>query len=119
MGGNPHGPLTTTNSHEELTMADANLKPRRARDEPITRISVALEADRTQEHNRRTAFPWMQITDAMLERAGFLPGHQVLFTIDYRLGHITITPDYDYRVAGRYMTAPETGAMLQRRSKRK
>jgi len=26
MGGNPYDPLTTTNSSEELTMADANLK---------------------------------------------------------------------------------------------
>ncbi|MFM0152737.1 hypothetical protein PQR05_22910 [Paraburkholderia sediminicola] len=99
-------------------MADANLKPRRARDEHITRISVALEADHTHEHGRRTAFPWMRVTDAMLEHAGFLPGHQVLFSIDYRLGQITITADYDYRVASRYMTAPETEAMLQRRSKR-
>jgi hypothetical protein len=118
MGGNPYGPLTTTNSPKELTMANANLKPRRARDEQVTRISVALEADRTHEHGRRTAFPWMRVTDAMLEHAGFLPGHQVLFSIDYRLGQITITADYDYRVASRYMTAPETEAMLQRRSKR-
>jgi hypothetical protein len=118
MGGNPYGPLTTTNSLRELIMADANLKPRRARDEHVTRISVALEADHTHEHARRTIFPWMQITNAMLEHAGFLPGNQVLFSIDYRLGHITITPDYDYRVAGRYMSTPETEAMLQRRSKR-
>jgi toxic protein SymE len=54
----------------------------------------------------------------LLEHAGFLPSNQVLFSIDYRPGHITITPDHDYRVAGRYMTAPETKAMLQRRSKR-
>lgn len=119
MGGNPYGPLTTTSSLGELTMADANLKPRRARDEHVTRISVALEPGRTHEHGRCTAFPWMQVTDAMLEHAGFLPGHKVLFSIDYRLGQITITPDYDYRVAGRYMTAPETEAMLQRRSKRR
>lgn len=99
-------------------MANANLKPRRTRDEHVTRISVALEADRTHEHARSTTFPWMRITNAMLEHAGFLPGNQVLFSIDYRLGHITITPDYDYRVAGTYMSAPETEAMLQRRSKR-
>ncbi|MBB5542310.1 hypothetical protein A8H39_18245 [Paraburkholderia fungorum] len=99
-------------------MADTNLKPRRARGEHATRISVALEADSTSEHGRRTAFPWMQVTNAMLEHAGFLPGNQVLFSIDYRHGHITITPDYDYRVAGRYMTATEANAMLQRRSKR-
>ncbi len=99
-------------------MADANLKPRRARDEHVTRISIALEANRTHERGGRTAFPWMQVTDAMLERAGFLPGHQVLFAINHRLGQITITPDYDHRVAGRYMTEPETEAMRERRSKR-
>ncbi len=60
-------------------MANADLKPRRPRDERVTRISVALETDRTHEHGRRTAFPWMQITNAMLEYAGFLPGNQVLF----------------------------------------
>jgi len=99
-------------------MADANLKPRRARGEQVTRISVALEADLNPEHAWSTAFPWMQVTDAMLEHAGFLPGNQVLLSIDYRLGHITITPDYDYSVAGKYMSAPETKAMLQRRSRR-
>jgi toxic protein SymE len=113
-----HAPLTATSSLGELIMADTNLKPRRARGEHATRISVALEADSTSEHGRRTAFPWMQVTNAMLEHAGFLPGNQVLFSIDYRHGHITITPDYDYRVAGRYMTATEANAMLQRRSKR-
>ncbi|WP_250493208.1 hypothetical protein [Caballeronia sp. GAWG1-1] len=99
-------------------MADANLKPRRTHDEHVTRTCVALEADPTHEHDRRTTFPWMQITDAMLEHAGFLPGNQVLFSIDYRHGHITVTPDYDYRIASRYMTEPEAEAMLQRRNRR-
>jgi hypothetical protein len=39
-------------------------------------------------------------------------------SIDYRHGHITITPDYDYRIASRYMSEPEAEAMLQRRSRR-
>ncbi len=60
----------------------------------------------------------MQIADDLLERAGFLPGEQVMFSVDHRSGRITITPDYDYRVAGRYMTGPEVEAMLQRRRKR-
>ncbi len=60
----------------------------------------------------------MRITDALLEQAGFLPGQQVLFSVDHRCGHITITPDYDYRIASRYMTGQEAEAMLQRRSKR-
>ncbi|HEY1999192.1 hypothetical protein [Paraburkholderia sp.] len=82
------------------------------------RISVALEAGHTREHGRHTAFPWMQIADDLLERAGFLPGEQVMLSVDHRSGRITNTPDYDYRVAGRYMTEPEAEAMLQRRSKR-
>jgi hypothetical protein len=94
-------------------------KLRCVRDKHVTRISVALEVDHTHKHDRRTAFPWMQITDAMLERAGFLPGQQVLFSVDHRCGHITITPDYDYRIAGRYMTVPEAEATRQRLSRRK
>ena len=104
-------------------MADANLKPRRTRSEPATHISVVLEeappTGSTQQQGKRPAFPWMQITDAMLERAGFLPGQQVLFSVDHRCGHITITPDYDYRIAGRYMTATEAKATRQRLSRRK
>ena len=99
-------------------MANANLRPRRTCDECVTRISAALEeapaTDNRQEYGKRLAFPWMQITDAMLEHAGFLPGQQVMFSVDHRVGHITITPDHDYRVAGRYMAE----ATLQRPSKR-
>ncbi|MFM0235585.1 hypothetical protein [Paraburkholderia sediminicola] len=119
---NTHCPLTINNSTQELTMANANLKPRRICDEHVTRISVALEeatsTGHTTEHRKRPVFPWRQITDTLLEQAGFLPGQQVMFSIDHRFGHITITPDHDYRVAGRYMTGPEAEAMLQRRSKR-
>jgi hypothetical protein len=61
----------------------------------------------------------MQITDTLLQQVGFLPGQQVMFSVDHRSGHITITPDYDYRVAGRYMNELEVEAMLQRRSKQK
>jgi hypothetical protein len=39
------------------------------------------------------------------ERVGFLPGEQVMFSVDHRFGHVTITPEYGYRVAGRYMLA--------------
>ncbi|WP_454825070.1 hypothetical protein [Paraburkholderia xenovorans] len=73
---------------------------------------------RLEKQDKQLAFPSMQVIDAMLEYMDFLPGQQILFSIDHRCGHITITPDYDYRVAGRYMTAAEAEAMLQRRSKR-
>ncbi|WP_186308546.1 hypothetical protein [Paraburkholderia sp. BCC1885] len=49
-----------------------------------------------------------------------------MFSIDHRLGHATITPDYDYRVAsrwqvagGRYMTGQEAEDTRQRRNRRK
>ncbi|WJF90293.1 hypothetical protein QS306_00970 [Paraburkholderia bonniea] len=104
-------------------MADADLKPPRTRSDHVTRLSVSLEhapaAHRTSKPGNRPVVPWMQITDALLEQAGFLPGQQVMFSVDHRYGHITITPDHDYRIAGCYMTEPETTAMLERRSKRK
>ncbi len=103
-------------------MATANLRPRRARAEPQTRISVALEeaspTGSIEEQGKRPAFPWMQITDAMLERVGFLPGQQVLFSIDDRYGHITITPDHDYMIGNRYLTGPEAEDTRQRLSRR-
>ncbi|CAD6548919.1 hypothetical protein [Paraburkholderia metrosideri] len=89
-------------------MADANLKPRRARDEHATRISVELEqapaTDCPQEQHRRLAFPWRQIADSLLERAGFRPGQRVMFSVDHRFGHIIIAPDRNYTIAGRQMT---------------
>ncbi len=89
-------------------MADANLKPRRTHAKPPTNISVALEAapdtGNPQEQRTRVAFPWMQVTDALLERIGFLPGQRVMFSVDHRLGHITISLDRNYTIAGKPMT---------------
>jgi toxic protein SymE len=92
-------------------MANANLKPRRARGEHSTRISVVLEhasePHGPQEQQRRVAFPWMQVADALLEHAGFRPGQPVLFSVDYRFGQIMIGADKDYTIAGRQMTQSE------------
>ncbi|BFG79432.1 hypothetical protein PTKU46_74650 [Paraburkholderia terrae] len=41
----------------------------------------------------------MQVTDALLEQLGFLPGHRVMLSVDHRFGHITISPDRDYTIA--------------------
>jgi hypothetical protein len=94
-----HCPLTTTNSLRELTMGNINLKPRRACAEPPTNISVELEeapgTGNPQEQRRRVAFPWMQVTDAMLEQVGF------------RHGKITLSLDRDYTIAGRPMTSEQ------------
>lgn len=104
-------------------MATAHLKPRRARAVPPTRISVPLEeaspTGSIQQQGKRPAFPWMRIADAMLERVSFLPGQQVLFSIDHRYGHITITPDHDYMIGNRYLTGPEAEDTRQRLSRRK
>lgn len=57
MGGNPHDPLTTTNSPKELTMADANLKPRRAATNMSRTFPLRLkEIVRTNKASAR-AFP--------------------------------------------------------------
>lgn len=78
-------------------MANANLKPRRARGEQSASISVVLEhaseTDSPQEQQRRVAFPWMQVADALLEHAGFRPGQAVFFRVDYRAGQIMIGAD--------------------------
>ncbi|MBB5448455.1 MULTISPECIES: hypothetical protein [unclassified Paraburkholderia] len=48
-----------------------------------------------------------QITDALLEHLDFLPGQHVMFSVDHRFGHVIITPDRSYTVAGRPMTETE------------
>ncbi|WP_165189241.1 hypothetical protein [Paraburkholderia dioscoreae] len=99
-------------------MANANLKPRRTRAEECTRISVVLEqaapSDALHDHRKRVAFPWMQITDTMLEFAGFRPGQHVFLSIDHRCGRITIGVDRDYTIAGKPMTKQQ----IMQRSKR-
>jgi hypothetical protein len=88
-------------------MATANLKPRRARAEPPTTISATLErvpiTACPQQQNRCLAFPWMLVTDAMLERLGFLPGQRVMLNIDHNYGKITLSLDRNYTIAGRPM----------------
>ncbi|MGF7134104.1 hypothetical protein P3T40_005605 [Paraburkholderia sp. EB58] len=92
-------------------MGNINLKPRRACAEPPTNISVELEeapgTGNPQEQRRRVAFPWMQVTDAMLEQVGFLPGQRVMLSVDHRHGKITLSLDRDYTIAGRPMTSEQ------------
>jgi hypothetical protein len=89
-------------------MGNINLKPRRARAEPPTNISAALVLEPAtaspQQQARRLAFPWMLITDALLERIGFRPGQQIMLSVDHRAGKITLSLDRDYTIAGRPMT---------------
>jgi hypothetical protein len=92
-------------------MADANVKPRRALTQERTNISAVLEqapdSNDPQEHRKRVTFPWMQVTDDMLQLLGFLPGQRVFFSIDHRYGQIMISLDRDYTIGGRPMTAAQ------------
>lgn len=89
-------------------MATAHLKPRRTRNEERTNISVVLEqapvSNDPQEKRKRVTFPWMQITDNMLELLGFRPDQHVMFSVDHRRGQINISLDRDHTIAGRRMT---------------
>jgi hypothetical protein len=97
-------------------MADANLKPRRTRFKPTTRIPVVL-ADASGQQQHRPAFPWMQITDAFLEQFGFLPSQRVLFSINPGHGQIIISLDRDYTNGGQPMTESQIDAALRRRNR--
>jgi toxic protein SymE len=94
MGGNPSGPLTTTNSHQELIMADANLKPR----SPVTERFVTIQQSRRFERNWSTSrlyrkppplYPWMKLAGRWIEHAGFPPGQRVRISVEH--GRLTIT----------------------------
>lgn len=90
-------------------MANANLKPRPRVKEHDIRIPVVLRDSPEPSHAaasdaKRPFFPWMQITDALLERLGFLPGQHVMFSVDHNYGQITISLDRDYTIAGKQMT---------------
>jgi toxic protein SymE len=98
MGGNPYGPLTTTSSTEELTMADANLKPRPSRTPRDASACVTLR-DAPNYGSAQQALPpapfipWMQIADVWLKHAGFTPGQRMRIAFDYRNQCLTIAPD--------------------------
>ncbi|WP_143751939.1 hypothetical protein [Burkholderia sp. SRS-W-2-2016] len=96
-------------------MAKANLKPRRVSREQHASVSVELkqanDTESPEEQRRRVAFPWMPVVDSLLEHAGFLPGQRVLFSVDYRVGKITIALDRNYTIAGRQMTPEESIAL--------
>jgi hypothetical protein len=95
MGGNPYGPLTTTNSHKELIMADAHLKRRAPRMDLNDSACVTLRAEPDYATGKLApAFmPWVQIADIWLQHAGFAPGQPMCFAFDYRNRCLTISPD--------------------------
>ena len=96
MGGNPSGPLTTTNSVKELFMAKANHKTRPAADEEPIAFELPLQSSAELPGGSNKPFiPWMQVTDALLGHLGFMPGERVYFSVDYIKRHIFIRQAFD------------------------
>ena len=96
MGGNPSGPLTTTNSVKELFMAKANHKTRSAAVEEPVAFEVPLQSSAELPGGSNKPFiPWMQVTDALLSHLGFMPGERVYFSVDYTKRHIFIRQAFD------------------------
>jgi toxic protein SymE len=96
MGGNPYAPLTTTNSTQELTMADANLKAR----SPVTERFVTIQQTRRESRNwqkpyhLRTEpplFPWIKLAGRWIENSGFTAGQRVRIHVEH--GQLTITAE--------------------------
>jgi hypothetical protein len=93
----PIRPLTTTNSLRELTMANANLKPRSPRQRTHACVTLRDSPDYgPAQHDGPSGpfLPWMQIADVWLRQAGFTPGQRMRITFDCRNASLTITPDF-------------------------
>jgi toxic protein SymE len=93
MGGNPYSPLTTTNSLQELIMADTNLKAR----SPVTERFVTIQQSQRSQRNWATSpttpplYPWMKLAGRWIEHAGFAPGQRVRINVEQ--GRLTITAE--------------------------
>jgi toxic protein SymE len=89
---NTHGPLTTTNSSEELIMAKANSKARARLDvwTPIERIALQDKPD----YHGKPFLPWRHIADRYLASLGFRPGERVYFSVNYQTRQICISADH-------------------------
>jgi toxic protein SymE len=93
MGGNPYGPLTTTNSQRELTMADANLKSSSTFTERFMAIESASRWTDYPVHRpppRQWPIPRIRLMGRWLEQAGFKPDSRVCVHIQE--GRLIITP---------------------------
>lgn len=95
MGGNPYGPLTTTNSLRELIMADVNLNALHAHPERHATVQELMRWRPASKPGRpwRTPrfFPWLRIAGMWLEQAGFPPGQRVRIQVEH--GRLVTTPD--------------------------
>lgn len=81
-------------------MANANLKaqprkPRKPREPEYEHCSGILRNSPDPgplAPDGRPYFPWMELADRWLASAGFKPGDQVSFSIDYRYAQLVIRP---------------------------
>lgn len=94
MGCNPYGPLTTTNSVEELIMADA--KPRPGHTERCVTIQQSRRHQALAKYLKPGAqrhepplVPWLKLSGRWLEQAGFDPGQRVRIKVER--GRLVIT----------------------------
>lgn len=97
MGGNPYDPLTTTNSHQESEMADANTKPRRRKNKPVNMqetFELVLRNYPDLPKRGWPYLPWMKAIDINFKIFGFKPGDRVYLRVSDVDRSITITPDY-------------------------
>lgn len=93
MGGNPYGPLTTTNSTKELIMADANLNASTAH--PGRRVTVTVQQSwsyrriNARTHTEPPLYPWIKLSGRWLELAWFEAGQHVRIEVHH--GRLIIT----------------------------
>jgi toxic protein SymE len=96
MGGNPHDPLTTTNSSEELTMAEANHKTVAPVSERFVTISsqrrprpIRSVQDFYRPRNDLPPAPWIRLAGRWLEKAGFEINSRI--RVEVQRGKLVIT----------------------------
>jgi toxic protein SymE len=90
-----HGPLTTTNSPQELIMADANLNASRVHPERHATVQQLMRWHPPPKWSGQWKtpefFPLLRIAGKWLIQAGFEPGQRVRITVEH--GRLIITHD--------------------------
>ena len=77
-------------------MAKAHHKARPAAAEAPIAFELPLQSSAELPGGSNKPFlPWMQVTDALLGRLGFMPGERVHFSVDYIRRNIVIRQAFD------------------------
>jgi toxic protein SymE len=87
-----HGPLTKTNSAEELIMADANLNTSSVHPERRITIQQSWRYRRLSARTRTEPplYPWVKLAGRWLELAGFEAGQRVRVSVEHKRLVITL-----------------------------